>query len=125
MVKKNKFSIIIALVILFLSLAGPGTFQKVPLFEFRLFDKIAHLGMYFGLMSAVIFENRSTLKNTGHIFLLALIPFTYGVLMEVLQATVASGRSASFFDVLFNTAGIGISILVWLRIEPKIKEIFK
>jgi VanZ family protein len=125
MILKNKFSIIIALIILFLSLAGPGTFDKVPFFEFRFFDKVAHLGMYFGFMSVFIFENRKTVKNNRHLYLLGLIPFSYGVLMEILQITVASGRSGSFFDVLFNTAGIFISIHVWIRIEPKINEIFR
>jgi len=125
MIRKNKFSIIIAIIILFLSLAGPGTFDNVPFFEFRFIDKVAHLGMYFGFMSVIIFENRKTVKNNRHLYLLALVPFSYGVFMEILQITVASGRSGSFFDVLFNTAGIIISILIWLKIEPKINAMFR
>jgi VanZ family protein len=66
----------------------------------------------------IILENRKSVKTNFHLFLLALIPFSYGILMEVLQSTVTTSRSASLYDVMVNSAGIITSILLWLWIKP-------
>ncbi|MDP3002388.1 MAG: VanZ family protein [Bacteroidales bacterium] len=122
MVKKNIFSILVALIIMYLSLANSDTFEEVSIFNIPFVDKIMHFGMYFGLMSVIIFEYRKTLKSTGSLFLIALIPFFYGILMEILQSTLTTSRFASFYDILFNSAGILVSLLLWLWIKPLIKE---
>lgn len=122
MIKRNIFSILVALIIMYLSLASSDTFDDVSIFNTPFIDKIAHFLMYFGLMSVIIFEYRKTLKNKGNLFLIALIPFFYGILMEILQTTLTDSRLASFLDVLFNSAGIFFSVLLWLWIKPLIKE---
>ena len=118
MIKKNKFSILVALIILYLSLASSDTFESVSLFDISFVDKIAHFGMYWGFMSVIIFENRNSINSNLHLFLSALIPLAYGILMEFFQLTLSSGRSASFFDILFNIAGIVVSVLLWLWLKP-------
>jgi VanZ family protein len=125
MVKKNILSIFVALIILYLSLASSETFKKVPLINIPNSDKVVHFLMYFGLMSVIIFENRRTIKNNKQLFLVALIPLFYGILMELLQLTITSTRSCSFFDVLFNSAGIIVSTLLWLRFKPWIMDRLK
>ena len=125
MLKKNKFSILVALVILYLSLASSDTFDKVPLFNIPYIDKIVHFGMYFGLMSAIIFENRKTLKSTGYLFIIALIPLFYSILMEVLQSTLTSSRTGSFYDVISNASGILVSLLLWLAIKPSVNDVIR
>lgn len=122
LVKRNIFSILVALIIMYLSLANSDTFEEISFFNTPFVDKIVHFGMYFGLMSVIIFEYRKTLKSTGSLFLIALIPFFYGILMEILQSTLTTSRFASFYDVLFNSAGILVSLLLWLWIKPLIKE---
>ena len=122
MIRKNIISIIIALLIMYLSLASPDTFNKVPVFRIPFFDKIVHFGMYFVLMSAIIFEHRISLKNNKSLFLTAFIPLFYGVLMEVLQAALTINRSGSFYDVIFDAAGILLSVLFWLWIKPSLKK---
>ena len=122
MIKKNIFSILVALVILYLSLTSSDTFDEVPLFNIPYLDKIVHTGMYFGLMSVIIFEHRKSLENIKLLLLTSLIPFFYGILMELLQGTITSTRSADFFDVLSNTSGILISVLLWLWVKPLIKD---
>lgn len=122
MLKKNIFSILVALLIMYLSLTSSDTFNKVSFFNISFLDKIVHFGMYFVLMSVIIFENRKTFKNTGHLFLIALIPLFYGVLMEILQSTLTVSRSGSFYDVIFNSAGILASLLLWLWVKPLTKE---
>jgi VanZ family protein len=120
MVKKNIFSILLALIILYLSLASSETFEKVRYFNSSFFDKIVHSGMYMGFMSVIIFENRKSINSNLELFLLALIPFVYGILMELFQLTLTTSRSASFYDVLANAAGILTSLLFWLWIKPHI-----
>ncbi len=125
MIKKNIFPILGALIIMYLSLTSSQTFDKIPLINIPNFDKIVHFGMYFILMSVTIFVNRKTIKTTGHLFLVGLIPLFYGILMEILQSTLTLTRTGSFYDALFNCAGILVSILLWCLIKPPEKEILK
>jgi VanZ family protein len=122
MVKKNLFTILVALLIMYLSLANSATFEKVSFFKFPMQDKIVHFGMYFGLMSVIIFENKKNLKTTLQLFLIAIIPLFYGILMEILQSTLTVSRSGSIYDVIFNLAGILVSLLLWLWIKATTKE---
>lgn len=122
MFKKNIFSFLVALIIMYLSLTGADTFENIPTFNIPFLDKIVHMGMYFVLMSVIIFENRRSLTETKHIFLTALIPLFYGILMEFLQANLTSTRSGSIYDILFNFLGIFASIIIWFWIRPRIKE---
>jgi len=125
MVKNNIFSILVALIIMYLSLANSHTFDKVPLINIPNIDKVVHFGMYFSLMSVIIFENRKTLIKTSRLFLTGLIPLFYGILMEILQATLTVTRTGSVFDALANGAGILVSIFLWLLIKPLRKEIIR
>jgi VanZ family protein len=120
MIKKNILSIVVALIIMYLSLASSDTFKKVPV-HIPNFDKIVHFFMYLGLMSVIIFENQRFFKSNKHIFLTALIPLSYGILMEILQSLTLT-RTASFYDALANAAGILVSILLWSWIKPFIKK---
>ena len=122
MVKKNIFSIIVAIIIMYLSLTSSRTFEKIPIINIPNLDKIVHFGMYFGLMSVIIFENRKMLKSTRSLFLLALIPLLYGILMEILQSALTTSRTGSFYDVVSNSFGILVSLLIWLSIKPFIKD---
>ncbi|MGC1390490.1 MAG: VanZ family protein [Bacteroidales bacterium] len=126
MIKKNIFSILVALVIMYLSLANSHTFDKVASFiTIPNFDKVVHFLMYFGLMSVIILENRKTIKGTVNLFFIGLIPFSYGVLMEILQSALTVTRTGSIFDALANGTGILVSISLWLWIKPAEKDIIK
>ena len=125
MVNKNKFSILVALIIMYLSLANAHTFDKVPLYNIQNFDKFVHFGMYFGFMSVIILENKKSLKHNGLLFIAGLIPFFYGVLMEILQSTLTVNRTGSAYDALADSAGILVSILLWIWIKSHKKEIIR
>jgi VanZ family protein len=119
MLKKNIFSILTALIIMYLSMANSHTFDKVPLIKIPYFDKVVHFGMYFGLMSVIILENKKRMDNTRSLFLASLIPLSYGIVIEIMQATLTVSRTGSVFDALADTAGILVSILLWLWIKPR------
>jgi VanZ family protein len=125
MIKKNIFSILVALIIMYLSLTSSHTFDKVPFINIPNIDKAVHFGMYFGLMSAIILENRKNIKSARYLFLIGLIPLSYGILMEIFQSTLTTTRTGSVYDALANGAGILISILLWLWISPFKKEIIR
>jgi len=122
MIKKNIFSIVVALIILYLSLASSDTFKNVPFYDIPYLDKIVHFAMYFGLMSTIIFDNRKTIKSNRQLILIALIPLFYGILMEILQATLTVSRYGSIYDVMANSTGIITSIIFWLMIKRFIKN---
>jgi VanZ family protein len=117
MIRKNLFSILVALVLLFLSLTNADSFSRIELGDFPNFDKLVHFGMYFILMSVIIIEHRKNLSNPLNLFLLALIPLIYGILMEILQLTLTSTRSGDFYDALADAAGVLASALIWLIIK--------
>ena len=75
----------VAFAILYLSLASADTFARVPIYNIPHLDKIVHFAMYFGLMSAIIYDNKKSIKKTVSLFLIGLIPLSYGIIMEFLQ----------------------------------------
>jgi VanZ family protein len=125
MIKKNIYSILVALLLLILSLSNAENFEKVQLTLFPNIDKVVHFGMYFVMMMVIIIEHRKNIKKPSVLFMIALIPLSYGILMEILQLTLTSTRSADFYDALFDAAGVLASVLLWLIIRPVNKEIVR
>jgi len=76
--------------------------------------------MYFGLMSVILFEHRKSIKGGTMLILIALIPFIYGILMEILQLTITDSRSGNFYDILANSTGIIVSALAWRALGPRL-----
>jgi VanZ family protein len=122
MLKKNFFSFLTALIILYLSLANSHTFDSVPRINIPFFDKFVHFGMYFALMSAIILEHRKVLNKSSILLLVGLIPLFYGILIEIIQSAFTATRSGSIYDALADCAGILFSILLWLLIKPCIEN---
>lgn len=124
MIRRYKYSIILSAIILYLSLKNANELSKVPLINIPHFDKFAHFCMYFTLMTSIFYETAVNTLNKS-LFTLALIPFFYGIILEILQGTLTTTRSASVYDAIFNTVGILISILVWLTIIKLRKHNFR
>lgn len=114
MLKKNIYSIIVALVILFLSFTGAETFEKLPVPHIPHLDKLVHLGMYFTFMLALIFENRAILTSLKKYFILSIIPVFFGAVIEILQSLLTRTRTGDFFDACFNAIGVMMAIFIWL-----------
>lgn len=117
MIRKNIFTILVSIAIFWLSMTNSDTFESVRLVDIPNSDKMVHVGMYFVLMSAVLYENRKRVINFRDILTAALFPLSYGILIEILQSLTVS-RSASFYDALADAAGIIISIVLWKLIRP-------
>jgi VanZ family protein len=122
MIRNNKFSIIVSLIILYLSLANAKTFEYAGFFEIPYLDKFVHFGLYFCFMAVIIFEHRTFFDNTRKLILIALIPFVFGSIIELLQSGVTATRKADVLDIMFNSAGIVVALLTWLFIKPYYKQ---
>lgn len=118
MIRKNIFTILTSLIILYLSLAGSLTFSRSAFINIQYIDKIGHFGLYFILMSVIILEHRNSFNNTRQLILIALIPFFFGTLMEILQLLITSDRRGEILDAASNTAGITAALFLWLFIRP-------
>jgi len=117
MVRKNIISSLIAISILILSLTGQATFGRLNIPPIPYLDKIVHASMYFALMSALIYENRTILKGPKNYFILATIPLIFGAAIEMMQTIFTSDRSGDIFDLAFNLTGILIAVVLWLLIK--------
>ena len=49
---------------------------------------------------------------------------TYGILMELTQEYITSGRHASFYDALFNILGVMFAVLLFRNISSFRRLIF-
>jgi VanZ family protein len=63
-------------------------------------------------MSVVILETGKAAVKLRSLMFIAILPFFYGILMEVLQSTLTLTRYGSLNDVIFNTLGILLAILL-------------
>jgi VanZ family protein len=118
MIRRNIFSVLVACLIAYLSLSESDSFDKVSFFNFPGADKLVHFGMYFMLMSVIVFEHRKNIGRINVLLLTGLIPLFYGVLMEVLQKLATSTRTASFGDIIFDFAGVLFSVIIFLIFRP-------
>jgi VanZ family protein len=125
MIKRYKFSLLLSIMIFYLSLKNAAELNKVQFLNIPHFDKIAHFFMYFALMLAIIFETRNSAIKTGSLLQLSVIPFLYGIFLEILQSTITTTRNGNTYDVIFNSLGIIVSILFWLMIRSVYKKKFR
>jgi len=125
MFRRNLFSILTAIAIAYLSLSSSDNYSRFSFLNFRGADKVMHFLMYFGFMSVIIFENRKNIGKLKTLFIAGLIPFFYGLLMELLQMWFTQTRSGSATDLLFNLSGILFSIIILLMIRPLRNQIIK
>lgn len=122
MVKNNIFSILVSILILYLSLANASTFEDIGFFDIPYLDKFTHFGLYFFFMSVIILEHRKSFLNTRQIIIVALIPVFFGALMELMQSGFTTTRKADILDIMFNTAGTATAVCIWLFLTPYYKK---
>lgn len=122
MIRNNKFSIIVALIILYLSLTGAQTFDKVSFFDIPYLDKLVHLGLYFLLMAVILYEHKTLYSNTRQLIIAALIPLAFGIIIEFMQSGLTLTRKGDLMDALFDFVGITFALFLWMIIIPYYKK---
>lgn len=115
-VKRNFFSVLILLVVLYLSLF-PDPVPHAPRFAFAHADKVVHAIMYFGLACAFYFDRyrySAVCPNRRFGFFVFLFCSTVGALMEVFQASMGLGRSGDAADFIADAVGGGLGVFAGL-----------
>lgn len=120
MVKKYYLSIITGIIILYLSLFTPPEFPKLIDILWEP-DKIVHVLMYAGFSAVILFESRKNL-TVKRMILISLFPLLYGGLMEILQETLTTNRTGSWYDFIANSTGVVLCDL--LIYTTPLKKIF-
>ncbi|SKB47886.1 VanZ like family protein [Salegentibacter salinarum] len=100
---------------------------KISVGSFNPTDKLLHLGAYFGLVVLwkVYFMQKNKPRTTYKInlFKIAGLSILFGMLIEVLQGVVTSYREPDWYDILANTAGILLAVIIFLLFEKSLKRL--
>ncbi|OFX59041.1 MAG: hypothetical protein A2066_19785 [Bacteroidetes bacterium GWB2_41_8] len=94
-----------------LSLLPPQDLPKVQLFKGA--DKVIHLVMYL-IFSVLSCWTLKTEDSWYAIWLIIPVTVGWGMLMEYIQLEMRLGRSFSWSDILANTIGVLIGIIIYL-----------
>ena len=88
-----------------------------------LIDKLVHFTLY--SVFFVLWSLALGLKKKRQLFILMAVSITFGVLIEILQATMSLGRSYELDDIIANTIGsvLGLVMLPFIRrMMPLLKK---
>lgn len=106
-------SIIWLAAITFASLISARSISSVGMINIPGFDKFVHFVMYmllcFLLLKSIKGKNMQVLA----------LCICYGILMEMLQFLISTGRSFDFFDIIANIIGANVGALLATRILNK------
>lgn len=122
MIKNNIKSILIAVVIFYLSTTESENLEPPWFLNFQNADKVIHFLMYFAFMLVLGFENRTVLEKKKNVFFIGIIPFLFGMLMEAYQEMFTITRGADIFDMLANALGILFAASIWFYVSVFLKK---
>ena len=83
-------------------------------------DKTYHLIAYFLLMLSWLYAFLKKEKFQEHVKYIILGCFVFGIIIEILQGIITSYRTASFLDILANTIGVLLAVVIFHVFEKKI-----
>ena len=83
-------------------------------------DKTYHLIAYFLLMLSWLYAFLKKEKFQEHVKYIILGCFVFGIIIEILQGIITSYRTASYLDILANTIGFLLAVVIFHVFEKKI-----
>ena len=88
--------------------------ESLPSVEVLQFDKFGHFTFHFGITALWFLFWKTTFRNENKYALLKafLFSFFFGVAIEIIQGLFTYTRQADFMDVLANTNGALVAILI-------------
>ncbi|MCU0457493.1 MAG: VanZ family protein [Bacteroidales bacterium] len=123
-IKQYYKSIIIGLLILWLSLSGSKTLVPGRMLNIPYIDKMGHFAMY-AFFSAVLLLDSCRWHSSRHLrYIILLIPLFFGALMEIMQMAFTTSRKAETLDLMANIGGVTAGIVL-AHITLKILEKFR
>ncbi|MFK5958073.1 MAG: VanZ family protein [Lutibacter sp.] len=85
----------------------------------KFIDKILHFTAYFTLTVSWLFAYYKSLKLYNKGFLIAIVLFVYGIIIEVLQGVLTTYRQADLLDIIANLIGIVTAWVFFNKIYHK------
>ena len=83
-------------------------------------DKTYHLIAYFLLVLSWLYAFFKREKFEENVKYIILGCFIFGIIIEILQGVITSYRTASYLDILANTIGVLLAVVIFHVIEKKI-----
>ena len=127
-VKNFWMPVLWAIIILVLSGLSGNSISKIPFIDLPYFDKVLHMSFYFVLSILLCRGYFIQLQNKSirwpYIFTF-ITAFLYGLLIELLQATIFTGRTADLRDAAANATGILLGLLLYKPIHRFITRYIK
>ncbi|MBZ9729554.1 VanZ family protein [Salegentibacter sp. JZCK2] len=100
---------------------------KISVGSFSPTDKMLHLVAYFGLVLLwkvyFILKSKPESPYKKNLFKIAGLSILFGMLIEVLQGTLTSYREPDWYDILANTAGVLLAVVIFLFFEKSLKRL--
>ncbi len=106
--------IVWAIMILVLMTMSGNSFPKFDLINILSLDKFVHTFVFFILQLLLcygFYKQKNKLKRFP-ILISSIITFTYGIGTEIVQAVFSLNRKGDYLDVIANSIGIIIAILL-------------
>lgn len=101
-----------------LSLLPTSSLKKFEV-DILSFDKLAHIFIYAVLSFLLAWGLKKSLKHKNLSFKILAFIFiiisTYGVLMEILQKSISTGRHFEVYDIIANIIGAFVGLLYFLK----------
>jgi VanZ family protein len=116
-VKKYYRTIMVSLLIFYLSTVSGEKLSKVSLITIPHIDKIVHLLMYLTLSVTVSYEivrNKEKISLQKTLIIIVLFAILYGGAMELIQAYFTKTRTGDWVDFGFNVIGASLCIPFFL-----------
>lgn len=111
-IKQYYKSIIIGLLITWLSLSGSKTMIPGRMLDIPYMDKMGHFAMYALFSAILLLDSCRWQLNRSFNYPLLLIPLLFGAIMEIMQMTLTTSRKAETVDLLANIGGILSGLLL-------------
>ncbi len=86
-------------------------------------DKVYHTIAYFSLGLTWLLSFPKSLQNRRLRYVIVISCIIYGIVIEVLQATLTVYRTASLLDIVANTVGVIVAMLLFNKVYKKIVAI--
>lgn len=123
-IKQYYKSIIIGVLILWLSLSGSKSLVPGRMLNIPYIDKMGHMAMY-GFFSAMLLLDSCRWQTKQRInYFILIIPVFFGALMEIMQMTLTTSRRAEVLDLVANISGVAGGIVL-AHIALKVIEKFR
>jgi len=123
-IKQYYKSIIVGLIILWLSLSGSKSLVPGRMLNIPYIDKMGHFAMYAFFSAMLLMDSCRWQTERRFNYLILLIPLLFGALMEIMQMTLTESRKAETIDLVANIGGVTAGILL-AHIAKKVIERFR